>query len=115
MHLAFEMKREVLKNVDDAAGQWQFEGGELLAQRHVIGHYASEKRVVFRGTESQNTAMVKLTLFFLDHEPPDNITLEGAHDFHSGSDIGSVSAASTAYAPHIGKQFYRVGDTLTIG
>ncbi|MEA3046537.1 MAG: hypothetical protein QOJ53_869, partial [Sphingomonadales bacterium] len=29
--------------------------------------------------------------------------------------IGSVSAASTAFAAQIGKQFKRVVDTLTIG
>lgn len=115
MHLAFETKRELLKNVDDGAGQWQFEGGELLNGTNVVGHYASERRVIFRSTESQNTAMLKMTLFFVGHEPPENITLEGAHDFHSGSEVGSVSAASAAYATHIGKQFHRVDETLTIG
>jgi hypothetical protein len=40
--------------------------------------------------------------------------MQGAHDFNSGKDIGSVSAASTAYKARIGKQFSRIGDTLTI-
>ena len=37
------------------------------------------------------------------------------HDFNSGSEIGSVSAASSAFSAHIGKQFKRVVNTLTIG
>ena len=48
-------------------------------------------------------------------KPPENITLHGAHDFHSGGEIGSVSAASSAFSAQIGKQFKRVADTLTIG
>jgi hypothetical protein len=41
--------------------------------------------------------------------------MHGAHDFNSGNEIGSVSAASSAYSAELGKQFKRVGDTLTIG
>ena len=41
-------------------------------------------------------------------------TLHGAHDFNSGGEIGSVSAASPAFAAHIGKKFTRVVDTLTV-
>ena len=115
MHLTYELKREVLNSVHDAGGTWQFEGGEALENRKVIGHYAGERRVVFKGTEAQNTAMLRMTLFFLDQEPPENITLEGYHDFNSGSEMGSVSAASGAFAAHIGKQFQRVGDKLAIG
>jgi hypothetical protein len=42
------------------------------------------------------------------------MTLHGAHDFNSGGEIGSVSAASSAFATHIGKQFKRVVNTLTV-
>ena len=66
------------------------------------------------GTEEQNTAMLWVTLFFEGEKPPENITLHGAHDFNSGGEIGSVSAASPAFAPFIGKQFKRVVNTLTI-
>jgi hypothetical protein len=58
--------------------------------------------------------MLWMTLFFLGQQPPQNMTLHGAHDFNSGGEIGSVSAASTAFAAHIGKQFKRVVNTLTI-
>lgn len=58
--------------------------------------------------------MLWLTLFFLKGKPPENMTLHGAHDFNTGGEIGSVSAASSAYAARIGKRFTRVVNTLTI-
>jgi len=115
MHLTYELKREVLNNVHDVAGTWQFEGGEMLENQKIVGHYAAERRIVFKATEAQNIAMLRMTVFFLDKEPPENITLEGVHDFNSGSEMGSVSAASRGFSTHIGKQFQRTGDTLTIG
>jgi hypothetical protein len=42
------------------------------------------------------------------------MTLHGSHDFNRRGEIGSVSAASSAFAAHIGKQFKRVVNTLTI-
>jgi hypothetical protein len=56
-----------------------------------------------------------LNAALLGEKPPENITLHGAHDFNSGGEIGSVSAASSAFSAQIGKQFKRVGNTLTIG
>ncbi len=47
-------------------------------------------------------------------KPPENMTLHGSHDFNSGGEIGSVSAASPAFASHIGKQFKRVVNTPTV-
>ena len=67
------------------------------------------------GTTEQNTAQLWVTMFFLGAKPPENMTLQGAHDFGSGTEIGTVSAASSAYSARIGKQFKRVGDTLIIG
>jgi hypothetical protein len=55
-----------------------------------------------------------LRLFFKG-EPPESMTLHGAHDFNGGGEIGSVSAASPSFAAQIGKQFKRVVNTLTIG
>jgi hypothetical protein len=57
--------------------------------------------------------MLWVTLF-LKGKPPQNMTLHGSHDFNSGAEIGSVSAASATFASHIGKQFKRVVTTLTI-
>lgn len=114
MPLTLQLKREALTNVDDPAGRWQYEGGQVFDNKKHIANYASTKRVVFKGTEEQNTAMLTMTIFFLDKKPPENITMQGAHDFNSGGEIGSVSDASGAFKAHIGKQFKRVGDTVNI-
>ena len=113
MALTYTLVRECLNNVDDVAGRWQIEGGQVLQGKRHVANYSSVKRVSC-GTAQQNTAMLSLTLFFLKGKPPENMTLHGAHDFNTGGEIGSVSAASTAFASHIGKQFKRVVNTLTV-
>lgn len=92
-----------------------------------------------------DTAMVDMTLFFFaahqqhggqgqggggggkNHAAaaPENMTLRGANEFvgppspnqprQTARAIGSVAAASQTLASHIGKQFVRIGDKLTIG
>jgi hypothetical protein len=94
--------------------RWQIEGGRVLENGQHVADYSSVKRVSC-GTTHQNTAQLWVTLFYLGKKPPENITLHGAHDFGSGGEIGSVSAASSAFSAYIGKQFKRVGNTLTIG
>jgi hypothetical protein len=113
MVLTYTLVRQCLNNVEDSAGRWQVEGGTVLQKQRHVANYSSVKRISC-GTQEQNTAMLWITLFFIGKKPPENITLHGAHDFNSGSEIGSVSAASTAFASHIGKQFKRVVNTLTI-
>lgn len=114
MALKYTLVRECLDNVDDNAGRWQIEGGKVMRLRRHVANYSSVKRVSC-GTHEQNTAMLWITLFFLDDRPPENMTLHGAHDFNSGNQIGSVSAASPGFARRRGRKFKRVGDTLTIG
>ena len=115
MALTYELVRECLNNAEDAGGLWQIEGGTVVSgkNRAHVANYSSVKRVSC-GTRQQNTAQLWLTLFFLKGAPPENMTLHGAHDFNSGGEIGSVSASSPAFATHIGKQFKRVVNTLTI-
>jgi hypothetical protein len=113
MSLTYALVRECLNSVTDIAGLWQVEGGRVLENQKQVANYSSVKRVSC-GTEEQNTAMLWVTLFFEGEKPLENITLNGAHDFNSGGEIGSVSAASPAFAPFIGKQFKRVVNTLTI-
>ncbi|MEJ0078001.1 MAG: hypothetical protein WDO17_21695 [Alphaproteobacteria bacterium] len=113
MALTYELQRDCLNNAEDAGGRWQIEGGKAFEEKKHVANYSSVKRVSC-GTQEQNTAQLWLTLFFIGQKPPENITLHGAHDFNSGGEIGSVSAASGAFAPHIGKQFKRVVNTLTI-
>ena len=114
MALKYTLVRECLDNVEDNAGRWQIEGGKVMQRQKHVANYSSVKRVSC-GTHEQNTAMLWVTLFFLKDKPPENMTLHGAHDFNSGGQIGSVSAASRAFASRIGKRFKRTGDILTIG
>ena len=111
--LKYELVRRCLDNVDDPAGRWQIEGGVVMQKDKHVANYSSVKRVSC-GTHEQNTAMLWLTLFFLKGKPPENMTLHGSHDFNSGGQIGSVSAASAAFVVRIGRLFKRVGNTLTI-
>jgi len=111
--LTLTLVRDCLNNVDDGAGRWQIEGGKAFQNKQHVANYSSVKRVSC-GTQEQNTAMLWITLFFLRGKPIENISLHGAHDFNSGGEIGSVSAASAAFASRIGKQFKRVVNTLTI-
>ncbi len=94
--LTYRLRRLTLTNVNDAAGRWQHEGGDVLNSSNLkIGKYALHRRVTFGGTDEQNTAMVTLTIFYLGSKPPRNITLQGSHDFSSGRYIGGVSATSS--------------------
>jgi hypothetical protein len=112
--LAYTLHRDCLNNVDDPGIRWQIEGGKVFDNGKQVANYSSVKRVSC-GTTEQNTAQLWLTLFFLGRKPPKNITLLGAHEFDSGDEIGSVSAASSAFSTYIGEQFKRVADKLTIG
>jgi hypothetical protein len=112
--LTYTLNRDCLNNVEDPGIRWQIEGGKVLEKDKHVANYSSVKRVSC-GTTEQNTAQLWVTLFFLGEKPPQNITLHGAHDFASGGEIGSVSAASSAFSAHIGKQFKRIVNTLTIG
>ena len=112
MALSLMLERTTLNNVDDAAGRWQYEGGTVFEEKRQVGYYASTKRVIFGATDAQNTAMLTLEVFFTPQMPPQNIVVQGSHDFNSGGEIGSVSAASAAYATYIGKEFHRVGNAL---
>lgn len=116
MPLSLVFSRKALNNVDDVAGRWQFEGGSVEENKRHVANYASFKRVTFKGTDQdgQNTATVVTTIFFLGSHPPESITLEGAHDFNSGNETGSVSAASSTQAAHIGKQYKRNGATNVV-
>jgi hypothetical protein len=104
----FNTVRLSLDNVDDVAGRWQHEGGQVFYKGNQIGNYAAYRRVTFSGTSPQNTAMLTMTIFFLGGETteaPQNITLQGSHQFNSGQYLGSISAASKNFKQFIGKRF----------
>jgi len=113
MALTFDLVQDCLNNVEDVAGRWQISGGKAFQKKKHVANYSIVKRISC-GTMQQNTAMLWITLFFLKDSPPENITMHGSHDFNSGGQIGSVSAASSSFSSRIGKQFKRVGNTLTI-
>ncbi len=112
--IELNLVRSVLKNVDDDAGRWQHSGGKAYQDGKHAANYASVKRVTFDATSGQNTAMLTITLFFIGQQPPQSITLQGTHDFNSGKQIGSVSAASTDYADYIGGSFTTENKTIRI-
>jgi streptogramin lyase len=112
--LTYTLYPKCKDKVADAAMGWQIEGGQVREHKKHVADYSSVMRLSC-GTAKQNTAQLWMTLFFLGGKPPENITLHGAHDLRSSGEIGSVSAASTAFSSHIGKPFKRVGNTLTIG
>ncbi len=112
MALIYTLVKQCLTDIKDPAGFWQIEGGNVLQDKESIATYSSVRRVDC-GTTELKTSMLWTTLFFLKGNS-ENITLHGAHNLSSGSETGSVSAASPAFAAHIGKQFTRVANTLTI-
>lgn len=115
--LGFKLARLKSNTVNDIAGNWQYEGGIVMQLNgQQVGHYSSQKRVTHGGTTVLNTASVTTTLFFnsKDNNVPDNITLQGAHDFSIGNKCGSVSSASKKYQTTIGKTFNQFGNILII-
>jgi hypothetical protein len=100
-----------LTNVNDAAGVWQYEGGQIYLDGAYVADYAATRRIITGGTDHQNTAMLTMTIFVIGSNPPENLTLQGSHDYSSGGYIGSVSAASSGFAFLIGASFE--GNTST--
>ncbi len=95
------LARTSLTNVSDAAGLWQHEGGNIVKAGVKVGQYALHRRVTTGGTGLPlNTAMTTITLFLSTAagSAPQNVTLQGAHDFTAGNFRGSVSAASNRYS-----------------
>lgn len=116
MALKYKLRRQCLNNVEDVAIRWQIEGGDIYEKEKKVGTYSSVKRISC-GTTEFNTAQLWLTLFFKPKKQgaaPENMTLHGAHNFNSGNQLGSVSAASSSFSAQIGKQFERTGDDLAI-
>ncbi|MFZ2447911.1 MAG: hypothetical protein WAW37_16260 [Syntrophobacteraceae bacterium] len=93
-------------NINDAAGQVEYEGGNIKKDGTKVGQYAIERRRINGGTTGTfSTAMTTITLFFGQNtttSAPDNITIQGAHGFGPGDFRGSVSAASSKYTWTVG-------------
>jgi hypothetical protein len=98
MPLLLKFSCKTLNNVTATAGRWQSEGGAVTEDNRHVANYASFRKVTFHSTV-----------------PPESITLEGAHDFNSGSETGTV--ASNSQSAHIGRQYTPTGaiDFVHIG
>jgi hypothetical protein len=80
--------------------RWQIEGGKVLENGKHVANYSSVEAGQLQHDGAKHCPAVNDTLFF-GGKPPENMTLHGAHDFDSGDEIGSVSAASSAFSAHI--------------
>jgi len=100
------VRTSALTNVPDAAGTWQYEGGQVKKGTVVVGYYAIQRRVVNGGTTPYNTAMTKVNLYLGSYAY--NVVLEGAHNFGNGYFYGSTSATQNKYA------FLRGGDATIV-
>jgi hypothetical protein len=138
LHLTLQQK--VLKNETTVVGFTQYEGGEIHEGNRCVGAFVVVRETIAGVTDLQNldTSMETMTLFFFTQQSggggghtrgqaPENITLQGANEFAGSPNVpptqerqtvnsmGSVSAASHAWAQLIGKPFVRRGHQLTIG
>jgi hypothetical protein len=98
--VALTLTRTTLTNVNDAAGLWQHQAGNIMKGGVKVGQYLLHRRVTSGGsTAPLNTAATTITLFFATAagSAPQNVTLQGAHDFGPGNFRGSVSGASNRF------------------
>ena len=112
--MVLQLEQRLVQNVQDPAGLWQYEGGQVISEGAHVANYSSAKRIMREATPNQNAATLSMTIFFLGSSPPENITVQGVHDFDSGRQIGSVSAASPSQAAYIGRSFVREGEEVTL-
>jgi hypothetical protein len=115
------LTRSTLINVTDGAGTTQHEAGSISRGATVLGEYFIERRVDTLPSPMFNTGAARITLFFKPKAggtstAPENVTIEGAHDFGSGGFKGSVSAASAPYNWIIGADawYTAAGGTETL-
>jgi hypothetical protein len=135
MALTLILKTQVQKAQASAVGVDQYDGGEAFETngQRMVATFMSTTQTVNTVTDAHNlnTGMFDLQLFFVTAQgqhggggggghnahAPENIRLQGAVDFEGRQQptpnqakdielvIGSVSAASPAWAQLIGKQF----------
>ena len=132
--LTLNLRIQVQKTQASAVGVEQYDGGEALetTNNRMVATFMSTTQTVNNVTDvhNLNTGMFDLTLFFVtpqqphgghgggaQAQAPELIRLQGAVDFEGRQApttsqakdieqvIGSVSAASPAWAQLIGKQF----------
>jgi hypothetical protein len=102
-----------LTNVDDNAGRFQYDGGDLLLNGVDVGHFLLERRVIFNATTTNQSA-VTVTLILDGGD--ETVVLMGTHSFSSGAGKGGVAAASSGFSFLADGTFTydTVADTLTL-
>lgn len=111
--LELTLTADVVTLVDDAAGRWQHERGQVSNHSTPVGVYASTTHLAVPGTDGSD-AVLTLTVFFFGTSPPETITMHGPGGTGSDRHTGSVSAASAGHADRVGRAFVRSGDTVII-
>ena len=81
----------------------------------LVGSFSGRKRIVNGAVDPLNAVPVTMTILFLGSSPVENVTVQGSHDFGSGNQVGSVSAASPSRAAYIGQPYTRIGNQLVLG
>lgn len=84
-----------LTNVNDSAGRWQFDGGNVYLGSSHVGYYVRKKRVSFGIPSSVNKAAVETTIIWKWGNY--NFTTQGSHFFGTGLQVGGVSATSAGF------------------
>lgn len=84
-----------LTNVNDSAGRWQFDGGNVYLGGSHVGYYVRKKRVSFGIPSSVNKAAVETTIIWKWGNY--NFTVQGSHYFGNGAQYGGVSATSAGW------------------
>jgi hypothetical protein len=105
-------RTSTLTNVSDAEGTWQYDGGDVYYNNSLLGYYSRTKRV--SNGVGINAGAVTITIYLIGQNPPQNVTLQGTHDFSSGNEIGSISAASNTLTYLIGGTFSGPQNSITL-
>ncbi len=108
----FKLEKTLFEVVEDKAGSWSYEGGNLLKEDKKVGGYIMTRRLLT--TDLYNSSTLTLNLVFSGQVPPENMTLQGVWEFQSGTSCGSVSAASESFEGAIRAPFTIKDDELLI-
>lgn len=113
MRRLYTLEQTQLTNVDDKAGRWQYQGGDVVQAGKKVGVFIAVRRVLDNLAPDFNGATYTATLLFSGSTPAQNLTIQGSWDY-SGSGCGSVSAISEDLEGADGANYTIEGDQLLI-
>lgn len=118
MAVTYTLQSAYVFSITLSTGKVQLESGKLINNPGAGGHYDSKVKWFQIGKTVPNTGMVTLTIYFNRRQKngvPHYLTCYGTHDTTTGSETGTVVAASSQHAAKIGKTFKRALNLVTIG